>query len=67
MAAKNYPISIKLEYDELQLLERVLTKLNEETKIKINKTNLLRILIKRGLFEIIGGKITSSELFFNSK
>lgn len=63
---KNHPISIKLSLEELDVLGKALEKINSESKIKISKTNVIRVLIKRGCYEIISGNAKSSELFFNT-
>jgi hypothetical protein len=64
---KNYPLNIKIDLECNNLINEILAKLNKETNFDFKKSDLIRVLLNRGLMEIKTGSIQSKELLFNTK
>ena len=64
---KNYPCSFKIDKELDDLLNEILTKLNEESNIKIDKSNFIRASLKRICEELKYGSLSSAELLYRTK
>jgi len=63
---KNYIISFKISKEDLDLINKTLSKLSAETNIQISKSDFCRVSLKRVCLELVSNEIKSSELLFKN-
>lgn len=65
MMVKNYRFSFATDKETADLIKEVLNKLNNESNININNSDLISVAVKRFCMMLKCGKISSSTFLYN--